>query len=71
MIVQNLPARPAFLQQQCERPARGQRVAAMQRDVAAIARELEWIPAGARLSQLYVGGGTPTVLPPVVPPCPV
>src|SRR5438876_7796880 len=37
---------------------------AMQRYVGAVARELEWIPAGARLSQLYVGGGTPTALPP-------
>src|SRR5438876_942841 len=37
---------------------------AMQRYVRAVARELEWIPAGARLSQLYVGGGTPTALPP-------
>ena len=32
--------------------------------VAALRRELETIPSGAQLSQLYVGGGTPTALPP-------
>jgi oxygen-independent coproporphyrinogen-3 oxidase len=34
-----------------------------ERYVDALARELEWAPADARLSQLFVGGGTPTVLP--------
>ena len=42
----------------------GADVTAMQRYASAITKELEWIPAGAQLSQLYVGGGTPTVLPP-------
>ena len=37
---------------------------AMERYVAAVIRELDLIPPGAQLSQLYVGGGTPTVLPP-------
>jgi oxygen-independent coproporphyrinogen III oxidase len=36
----------------------------MRRYVAALQRELEWIPRGTPVSQLYVGGGTPTVLPP-------
>lgn len=36
---------------------------AMERYVGALQRELEWIPAGSRLTQLFVGGGTPTALP--------
>lgn len=36
----------------------------MERYVAALARELEWVPPGTSLSQLIVGGGTPTALPP-------
>jgi oxygen-independent coproporphyrinogen III oxidase len=36
----------------------------MARYVRAVARELEWIPEGTPLRQLFVGGGTPTVLPP-------
>ncbi len=36
----------------------------MQRYVAAVRAELEWIEPGTRLSQLFVGGGTPTALPP-------
>jgi oxygen-independent coproporphyrinogen-3 oxidase len=36
----------------------------MERYVQAAVRELEGLEAGTRLSQLYVGGGTPTVLPP-------
>jgi oxygen-independent coproporphyrinogen-3 oxidase len=36
----------------------------MARYVRTLRRELEWIEPGARLSQLYVGGGTPTALPP-------
>ncbi len=36
----------------------------MERYVKAMLRELEWLEAGTRLSQLYVGGGTPTALPP-------
>ena len=36
---------------------------AMERYVAAVQRELEWIPRGSRLTQLFVGGGTPTALP--------
>src|SRR4051812_32027904 len=36
----------------------GAEVDAMQRYVAAVIRELELIPPGAHLSQLYVGGGT-------------
>jgi len=35
----------------------------MRRYVAAASRELEWIVPGTPLSQLYVGGGTPTSLP--------
>ncbi len=35
----------------------------MERYVAALARELEWVPAGTPLSRLTVGGGTPTALP--------
>jgi oxygen-independent coproporphyrinogen-3 oxidase len=38
--------------------------AAMKRYVAALERELEWAPAGTPLSQLFVGGGTPTALDP-------
>jgi oxygen-independent coproporphyrinogen III oxidase len=36
----------------------------MERYVRAALRELEWLEPGFRLTQLYVGGGTPTVLPP-------
>jgi oxygen-independent coproporphyrinogen-3 oxidase len=36
----------------------------MERYVAALERELEWTTPGTRLSQLFVGGGTPTALPP-------
>jgi oxygen-independent coproporphyrinogen-3 oxidase len=36
----------------------------MARYVAAVERELSWVPEGAPLVQLYVGGGTPTALPP-------
>jgi oxygen-independent coproporphyrinogen III oxidase len=32
--------------------------------IGALERELEWIPPGTRLSQVFVGGGTPTALPP-------
>ena len=34
-----------------------------ERYVAALERELSWLEPGSRLSQLFVGGGTPTVLP--------
>jgi len=37
--------------------------AQMERYVAAVERELEWITPGTPLAQLYVGGGTPTALP--------
>ena len=37
---------------------------AMARYVGALQRELEWVPEGSRLTQLFVGGGTPTALPP-------
>jgi oxygen-independent coproporphyrinogen III oxidase len=36
----------------------------MERYVEALKKELEWVPAGMPLNQLFVGGGTPTVLPP-------
>src|SRR6185369_17401814 len=36
----------------------------MDRYVDAVLRELQWLEPGTRLSQLYVGGGTPTALPP-------
>lgn len=36
----------------------------MERYVAAVRSELEWIEPGTQLSQLFVGGGTPTALPP-------
>ena len=42
----------------------GTSVALMQRYVRAVVKELEWIAPGTPLSQLYVGGGTPTALPP-------
>lgn len=35
-----------------------------ERYLAALERELEWIEPGTRLSQFFVGGGTPTALPP-------
>ena len=36
----------------------------MGRYVRAVVKELEWIEPGTPLSQLFVGGGTPTALPP-------
>lgn len=36
---------------------------AMARYVGALERELEWVTPGTPLSQLFVGGGTPTALP--------
>src|SRR5687768_15792880 len=36
----------------------------MRRYVRAVVRELDWIEPGTPLSQLYVGGGTPTAVPP-------
>ena len=36
---------------------------AMERYVGALQRELQWVPPGSRLNQLFVGGGTPTKLP--------
>jgi len=36
---------------------------AMARYVRALATELEWVEPGTPLSQLFVGGGTPTALP--------
>jgi oxygen-independent coproporphyrinogen-3 oxidase len=36
----------------------------MRRYVRAVVKELEWIEPGTPLSQLFVGGGTPTALPP-------
>jgi oxygen-independent coproporphyrinogen-3 oxidase len=41
----------------------GDERAQQERYVDALSRELEWVEPGARLSQLFVGGGTPTVLP--------
>lgn len=38
----------------------------MERYVDALLRELEWIEPGTPLSQLFVGGGTPTALPPAL-----
>lgn len=35
-----------------------------QRYVTALLKELEWVPEGTPLSQLFVGGGTPTALSP-------
>jgi oxygen-independent coproporphyrinogen-3 oxidase len=35
----------------------------MERYVRALRRELEWVEIGTSLTQLYVGGGTPTALP--------
>lgn len=35
----------------------------MERYVRALRRELQWLPPGTSLTQLYVGGGTPTALP--------
>jgi oxygen-independent coproporphyrinogen-3 oxidase len=37
--------------------------AEMQRYVRALQKELEWVAPGTPLSQLFVGGGTPTALP--------
>jgi oxygen-independent coproporphyrinogen-3 oxidase len=42
----------------------GAGVESMSRYLAALRRELETIPSGTQLGQLYVGGGTPTALPP-------
>lgn len=42
----------------------GADAAAMERYVAALERELEWAPPTTPLSQLFVGGGTPTALEP-------
>lgn len=36
----------------------------MERYVTALLRELEWVNEGTPLSELFVGGGTPTALPP-------
>lgn len=36
----------------------------MRRYVRALIKELDWVEPGTPLSQLYVGGGTPTALPP-------
>src|SRR5689334_7145094 len=36
----------------------------MERYVAALLRELEWVVEGTALTELFVGGGTPTALPP-------
>lgn len=38
--------------------------AVMERYIAALERELEWVEANTPLSQLFIGGGTPTALPP-------
>jgi oxygen-independent coproporphyrinogen-3 oxidase len=38
----------------------------MESYAGALQRELEWVEPGTRLSHLYVGGGTPTVLPAVL-----
>jgi oxygen-independent coproporphyrinogen-3 oxidase len=40
------------------------RLEEMERYVAALGRELEWIEPGTMLEHLFVGGGTPTALPP-------
>jgi oxygen-independent coproporphyrinogen-3 oxidase len=37
---------------------------AMERYIAALEHELEWVEPGTPLAQLFVGGGTPTALPP-------
>jgi oxygen-independent coproporphyrinogen-3 oxidase len=42
----------------------GAKRAEMERYVAALERELQWVEPGTPLSQLFVGGGTPTALPP-------
>lgn len=36
----------------------------MERYIEALGRELDWVEPGTVLSQLFVGGGTPTALPP-------
>jgi oxygen-independent coproporphyrinogen III oxidase len=41
----------------------GADLAAMERYVAAVRSEVDWIPPTAQISELYVGGGTPTALP--------
>jgi oxygen-independent coproporphyrinogen-3 oxidase len=41
----------------------GASAAAMARYVRAVAKELEWAEPGTPLSQLFMGGGTPTALP--------
>ncbi len=40
--------------------------ALMQRYVRAVVKEMDWIRPGTPLSQLFVGGGTPTALPPAL-----
>ena len=42
----------------------GAKRAEMERYVAALERELEWVAPGTSLAQLFIGGGTPTALPP-------
>ncbi len=42
----------------------GASAALIRRYVSAVVKELEWIEPGTPLSQLFVGGGTPTALPP-------
>ncbi len=42
----------------------GESVEAMRAYIKAVRRELEWINPGTPLSQLFMGGGTPTALPP-------
>ena len=42
----------------------GADVADKRRYVDGLVRELSWVGEGTRLTQLYVGGGTPTALPP-------
>lgn len=36
----------------------------MERYVRALLKELEWVPQGTPVSQYFIGGGTPTALPP-------
>jgi oxygen-independent coproporphyrinogen-3 oxidase len=42
----------------------GAKRAEMERYVAALERELAWVTPGTSLAQLFIGGGTPTALPP-------
>lgn len=41
----------------------GESLDSMRRYVAALKKELEWMPQGTPVSQFFVGGGTPTALP--------